>query len=29
MPYNHHLEVQCVPDAARAVAAVKKLLYLE
>jgi pyruvate dehydrogenase E1 component beta subunit len=29
MPYNHHLEQQCIPDAARAIAAVKKLLYLE
>jgi pyruvate/2-oxoglutarate/acetoin dehydrogenase E1 component len=29
MPYNHHLEVQCIPDVPRAVAAVKKLLYLE
>jgi pyruvate dehydrogenase E1 component subunit beta len=29
MPYNHHLEAQCIPDPARAVAAVKKLLYLE
>jgi pyruvate dehydrogenase E1 component beta subunit len=29
MPYNHHLEEQCIPNAARAVAAAKKLLYLE
>ncbi len=29
MPYNHHLEALCVPDTARAVAAVKRLLYLE
>jgi pyruvate dehydrogenase E1 component beta subunit len=29
MPYNHHLEQQCLPDPDRAVAAVKKLLYLE
>jgi hypothetical protein len=29
MPYNHHLEAQCVPDVARTVAAVKRLLYLE
>jgi pyruvate dehydrogenase E1 component beta subunit len=29
MPYNHHLEQQCIPDVPRAVAAVKKLLYLE
>jgi pyruvate dehydrogenase E1 component beta subunit len=29
MPYNHHLEELCVPTAPRAVAAVKKLLYLE
>jgi pyruvate dehydrogenase E1 component beta subunit len=29
MPYNHHLEEQCIPTAARAVAAAKKLLYLE
>jgi pyruvate dehydrogenase E1 component beta subunit len=29
MPYNHHLEQQCIPDTARAVAAVKKLLYIE
>ncbi|MEA2698707.1 MAG: pyruvate dehydrogenase component beta subunit [Myxococcales bacterium] len=29
MPYNHHLEAQCVPDIARTVAAVKRLLYLE
>jgi pyruvate dehydrogenase E1 component beta subunit len=29
MPYNHHLEELCVPTAARAVAAAKKLLYLE
>lgn len=29
MPYNHNLEVLCVPTAARAVAAAKKLLYLE
>jgi pyruvate dehydrogenase E1 component beta subunit len=29
MPYNHHLEALCVPDAPRAVAAAKKLLYLE
>lgn len=29
MPYNHHLEELCVPDAGRAVAAAKKLLYLE
>ena len=29
MPYNHHLELQCVPDVPRAVAAAKKLLYLE
>jgi pyruvate dehydrogenase E1 component beta subunit len=28
MPYNHHLEQQCIPDVPRAVAA-KKLLYLE
>jgi pyruvate dehydrogenase E1 component beta subunit len=29
MPYNHQLEELCVPTAARAVAAAKKLLYLE
>ena len=29
MPYNHHLEQQCIPDPARAVAAAKKLLYIE
>ena len=29
MPYNHHLEQQCIPDVPRAVAAAKKLLYLE
>ena len=29
MPYNHHLEQHCVPYATRAVAAAKKLLYLE
>ena len=29
MPYNHHLEEQCIPTPARAVAAAKKLLYLE
>ncbi|MEO8214977.1 MAG: pyruvate dehydrogenase complex E1 component subunit beta [Myxococcales bacterium] len=29
MPYNHNLEVLCVPTALRAVAAAKKLLYLE
>ncbi|HEY2903336.1 MAG TPA: pyruvate dehydrogenase complex E1 component subunit beta, partial [Polyangia bacterium] len=29
MPYNHHLEAMCVPDAPRAIAAVKRLLYLE
>jgi pyruvate dehydrogenase E1 component beta subunit len=29
MPYNHHLEELCVPTTDRAVAAVKKLLYLE
>ncbi|HXJ19614.1 MAG TPA: transketolase C-terminal domain-containing protein [Polyangia bacterium] len=29
MPYNHHLEMQCVPDVPRAVAAAKRLLYLE
>ena len=29
MPYNHNLEVLCVPTAPRAVAAAKKLLYLE
>jgi pyruvate dehydrogenase E1 component beta subunit len=29
MPYNHHLEELCVPTIPRAVAAVKKLLYLE
>ena len=29
MPYNHHLEELCVPTAPRAVAAAKKLLYLE
>jgi len=29
MPYNHHLEQQCIPDVSRAVAAAKKLLYLE
>ena len=29
MPYNHHLESLCMPDASRAVAAVKRLLYLE
>ena len=29
MPYNHNLEVLCIPTAERAVAAVKKLLYLE
>ena len=30
MPYNHHLEQQCMPtDVPRAVAAAKKLLYLE
>jgi pyruvate dehydrogenase E1 component beta subunit len=28
MPYNHHLEQLCIPDAGRAVEAVKKLLYL-
>jgi pyruvate dehydrogenase E1 component beta subunit len=29
MPYNHHLEELCIPTAPRAVAAAKKLLYLE
>jgi pyruvate dehydrogenase E1 component beta subunit len=29
MPYNHDLEVMCVPTVPRAVAAAKKLLYLE
>jgi pyruvate dehydrogenase E1 component beta subunit len=29
MPYNHHLEEQCVPTTPGAVAAAKKLLYLE
>jgi pyruvate dehydrogenase E1 component beta subunit len=29
MPYNHHLEAQCIPDAARAAAAIKRALYLE
>lgn len=29
MPYNHHLEELCVPTIPRAVAAVKKLLYLQ
>jgi pyruvate dehydrogenase E1 component beta subunit len=29
MPYNHNLEVLCIPTAERAAAAVKKLLYLE
>jgi pyruvate dehydrogenase E1 component beta subunit len=29
MPYNHHLEELCIPTVPRAVAAVKKLLYLE
>jgi len=29
MPYNHNLELQCIPDVPRAVAAAKKLLYLE
>jgi pyruvate dehydrogenase E1 component beta subunit len=29
MPYNHHLEAQCVPDATRAIAAIKRALYLE
>jgi len=29
MPYNHHLEAQCIPDAARAIAAIKRALYLE
>jgi pyruvate dehydrogenase E1 component beta subunit len=29
MPYNHHLEEQCIPTVPRAVAAAKKLLYLE
>ena len=29
MPYNHHLEQQCIPDVPRSVAAAKKLLYLE
>jgi pyruvate dehydrogenase E1 component beta subunit len=29
MPYNHHLEELCVPTAPRAVAAAKKLLYLD
>jgi len=28
MPYNHHLEELCIPTIPRAVAAVKKLLYL-
>ena len=29
MPYNHHLEQQCIPDVPRAVGAAKKLLYIE
>ena len=29
MPYNHHLEELCVPTLSTAVAAVKKLLYLQ
>jgi pyruvate dehydrogenase E1 component beta subunit len=29
MPYNHHLEAQSIPDVPRAVAAVKRLLYLD
>ncbi|MBC8133595.1 MAG: pyruvate dehydrogenase complex E1 component subunit beta [Deltaproteobacteria bacterium] len=29
MPYNHHLEEMCIPTVPRAVAAAKKLLYLE
>jgi pyruvate dehydrogenase E1 component beta subunit len=29
MPYNHHLEAQCIPDVARAVSAIKRALYLE
>src|SRR5450432_551863 len=29
MPYNHHLEELCIPNPPRAVAAAKKLLYLD
>jgi pyruvate dehydrogenase E1 component beta subunit len=29
MPYNHHLEARCIPDVPRAVAAIKRALYLE
>ena len=29
MPYNHHLEAQCIPDVTRAIAAIKRALYLE
>jgi pyruvate/2-oxoglutarate/acetoin dehydrogenase E1 component len=29
MPYNHHLEAQCIPDVPRAIAAIKRALYLE
>jgi pyruvate dehydrogenase E1 component beta subunit len=29
MPYNHHLEELCIPSPPRAVAAAKKLLYLD
>ena len=29
MPYNHNIEQFCIPDVSRAVAAAKKLLYLE
>jgi pyruvate/2-oxoglutarate/acetoin dehydrogenase E1 component len=29
MPYNHHLEAQCIPDVARAVAAIKRAMYLD
>jgi len=29
MPYNHHLEAQCIPDVSRAIAAIKRALYLE
>jgi pyruvate dehydrogenase E1 component beta subunit len=29
MPYNHHLEAQCIPDVARAKSAIKRAMYLE
>jgi len=29
MPYNHHLEAQCIPDVSRAIAVIKRALYLE